>query len=223
MGHRLFRGLYAGRFGRLSLPAILVAAALAVAALGGCGADTDTTTSTSATASTVSTTTTVMPTTTTAAPETTTTSAASTTTTEALSSAEILLPNGNIKGMGYIDKVWESGGVRHISIDYAQMLTGEEARQAAVDAGVIGPGEYLDNDYFIVNESTKKREFTVSATAAITTSTWEGVMDRPATWAVFRSFWSDSPPEGAGHLKAMPWWIERSGTEVVSISEQYLP
>ncbi len=136
MGHRLFRGLYAGRFGRLSLPAILVAAALAVAALGGCGADTDTTTSTSATASTVSTTTTVMPTTTTAAPETTTTSAASTTTTEALSSAEILLPNGNIKGMGYIDKVWESGGVRHISIDYAQMLTGEEARQAGrlVDA-----------------------------------------------------------------------------------------
>ena len=150
--------------------------------------------------------------------------AETTTTTEPLSNAEILLPNGNVRAMGYIDKVWESGGKRYISIDYAQMLTGEEARQAAIDAGVIQPGDYLDNDYFIVNDNPRKREFTVTATATFATSTFGGGgLDQPTTWAQFKSFWSASPPAGGEHLHELPWWIERTGGEVVSIEEQYLP
>jgi len=147
----------------------------------------------------------------------------STTTTEALSSAETRLPNGNIRAMGYIDKVWESGGTRHISIDFAEMLTGEEAKAAAVEAGEIAPGEDLPNDYFIRNVNPKKREFTVSNSAVITTATLSGGMDEPATWSEFKSFWTASPPAGAEHLRAMPWWIERDGDKVISIAEQYLP
>ena len=153
----------------------------------------------------------------------TTTTPSSTTTTEALSSAETRLPNGHIRAMGFIDKVWESGGVRYISIDYAEMLTGEEARAAAVEAGELPPGEELPNDYYIRNVNPQKREFTVSATAPITTATFGGGMDEPVTWNQFKSFWSASPPEGGQHLRDMPWWIERDGNEVVSISEQYLP
>jgi len=211
-----------------ALPLIAIAGAILVLgfALAGCGGGSEPTTSEAVDSTTTSTVTTLpTPTSgvTTSIVETTTTAAETTTTTEELSTAEILLPNGNVKVMGFIDKVWETGGDRHISIDFAQMLTGEEARQAAIAAGDLPPDGELDNDYYIVNDNPKKREFTVSGSATIATSTFGGGMDEPVTWNQFKSFWSASPPAGGEHLDEVPWWIERSGSEVISIAEQYLP
>lgn len=159
----------------------------------------------------------------TAPPTTTSTTEPATTTSEKLSSAEILQPDGTIKAMGYIDRVWEEGGKRYLSIDYAEMLSGREAQRAAVEDGVIQPGETLDNDYYIRNQNSLKREFTVSATATIKTMTREGGFDQPATWEEFLSFWGPNPPGQATHLKDMPWWITRNGPTIVAIEEQYLP
>jgi hypothetical protein len=219
----------------VAIVALLVMMGLALA-LAGCGGDVTTTTNTAPTttaATAVTTTAATAATTTTTAPvttsvpstETTTTSEPSTTTTtEALSSAETRLPDGTIKGMGFIDRVWEAGGVRYLSIDYAEFLTGEEARQAAIEAGYIQPDEDLPNDYFIRNVNTKLREFTVSPSVAITTATRVGGgMDQPATWDEFMSFWSASPPEGAAHMSKVPWWIIRDGGQVIKIDEQYVP
>jgi hypothetical protein len=161
--------------------------------------------------------------------DTSTTAAPSgTTTTEALSSAEERLPNGNIRAMGFIRQVWQEDGVRHISIDYAEFLTGEEANAAAVEAGEIAPGEDVPNDYFIRNVNTQLREFIVSDSVTITTSTrWEphDGMGAPCTWGAFLSFWGSMGPlpEGDTHLKDMPWWIVRDGDTVVTIDEQYIP
>jgi len=156
-----------------------------------------------------------------------TTTIASTTTTEALSSAEVRLADGTIKAMGFIDRVWVSGGTRYLSIDYAEMLTGEEARQAAIEAGEIGPAEVLPNDYFIRNVNPKKRQFRVSLSVAITTSTrWppHDGMGVPCTWEDFLSFWGPGPlPEGDRHMCTVPWWIVRDGDLVIRIDEQYLP
>jgi hypothetical protein len=191
----------------------------------GCSSGDETTTTVAPTTmpSLVTTTTTEAAPPTTAAPGTTTTELSTTTTTEALSNAEILQPDGTVKAMGYIDNVWEENGKRYISIDYAQMLTGEEARQAAIAAGDIGPNDQLDDDYYIVNDNPKKREFTVSPSATFATSTLGGEMDKPASWVEFKSFWSPNPPEGTEHLKQVPWWIVRQRNEVLSIAEQYLP
>ena len=183
-----------------------------------CGGGKTTTTLAPTTTTLPETTTTVAPTTTTE-PETTTTSEAATTTTEALSSAETRLADGTIKGMGFIDKVWEKGGTRYLSIDYAEMLTGQAAIDAAKAAGDPPP----EDDYYIRNTNPKKREFTVSASAVITTATRAGGQDEPATWKEFLSFWSPKPPAGDEHLHMVPWWIIRNGTEVISIAEQYLP
>ena len=150
-----------------------------------------------------------------------------TTTTVALSSAETLMSNGHIKAMGFIDKVFVKDGKRYISIDYAEMLTGQAANDAAIAAGFIEPGEDVPNDYWISNENPQKRTFEVSDSVAITTSTrWVGGEDMGAacTWADFKSFWGMGPhPESEGHLHSMPWWIERDGAVVVKIDEQYLP
>jgi hypothetical protein len=150
-----------------------------------------------------------------------------TTTTAKLSTAESVLDNGHITAMGYIDKVWEEGGKRFISIDYAQMLTGKAAVDAAVKAGIIKAGESLDNDYWISNENKQKRTFEVSGSVAITTSTrWvDGDdMGAPCTWTDFKSFWGPGPlAESEAHLNAAPWWIERDGQVVVKIDEQFIP
>ncbi|MBN1629483.1 MAG: hypothetical protein JW990_06960 [Thermoleophilia bacterium] len=224
---------------RLLPPAFVLLCAMVVA-VAGCGDDAGTTTTTgnsTTTAATVSTDTTDAPTTTTASTSTTvptpgtssTTTEAPTTTTEAeqLSSAETRLPNGDIKGMGFIDRVWVEDGVRYLSIDYAEFLTGEEANQAAVDAGVIEPGEDVPNDYFIRNVNPKKREFTVSDSVAITTATRWAPNDGPAApcaWEDFLSFCGPGPlPDGDSQLHAVPWWIIRTGAEVYSVEEQYIP
>jgi hypothetical protein len=218
---------------RLGLLIGLLAIAVALT-LTGCGKDEATTTTTTAPEPTTittapeetTTTTTAVETTTSAtAPEETTTTSLeeTTTTTEKLSSAETRLPNGHIKAMGFIDKVWEEGGKRYLRIDYAEMLTGQEAIDAAVAAGFIQPGEDLPNDYYIRNTNPQKRTFEVSSPIDITTSTWDGVMEKPVNWGQFLSFWSSTPPDGAAHLHEVPWWIERDGPVVIKIDEQYLP
>jgi hypothetical protein len=212
----------------------LVAAAVVFAVLAfglaatGCASNNETSaTATSATGDTMATSTSAAITSSTAPIETTT--SLSTTTTggptspEELSSAETLQPNGNIRAMGFIDQIRFSGTTNYLRIDYAEMLTGDAAVAAAVEAGVIEPGEDLPNDYFISNVNPQRREFAVSDAVAITTSTWGGVMERPVTWDEFRSFWSLDPPPDTTHLRDVPWWIERQGDTIVKIDEQYLP
>lgn len=221
-----------------AIPSLLVLMAVFAA---GCGSGGDTTT-TASTAGPGSTTTVSVVTgssdTTAVTAETTTTTGgivisvpsteSTTTTTEALSSAEERLANGHIKAMGYIDKVYIKDGKRYISIDYAEMLGGQAAIDAAIAAGFIEPGEDLPNDYWISNTNTQKRVFEVSGTVAITTSTrWVSGDDMGAacTWSDFKSFWGPAGALGDSekHLKSMPWWIERDGQIVLKIDEQYLP
>jgi hypothetical protein len=158
------------------------------------------------------------------------TTSESTTTTEVLSSAEKRLSNGHIKAMGFIDKVYIKDGKRYLSIDYAEMLGGQAAIDAAIKAGYIQPGEDLPNDYWISNENPQKRVFEISDSVAITTSTrWvdpgEDQMGAPCTWTDFKSFWGPASALGESEtqLHASPWWIERDGQVVVKIDEQYLP
>lgn len=45
----------------------------------------------------------------------------------------------------------DENGVKTLGLDLARMLSGEEARDAAVEDGVIGEGEDLPNDFYIDN------------------------------------------------------------------------
>lgn len=154
-----------------------------------------------------------------------TSSPASTVTT--LASTEEVLPNGHIRSMGFIDDVWMDPSGRHLSIDYCDIVSGEEATEAARADGLIGPTEEWDLDFYVRNQSPRLREWDVSNSVAITTATrWppHDGFEVACTWADFLSFWSGgSLPEGDSHMYEVPWWIERDGNTVVKIDEQYLP
>jgi hypothetical protein len=151
---------------------------------------------------------------------TSTSESSTTTSTEALSSAEKPLGNGHIEATGFIKKVWVESGQRKLEIDYVEMLTGDPAVKAAVADGVIKPGETLDNDYYIRNQSKAVRTFVVSNSAKIFIA--PAATDEPITWAMFAGYWSDGSDE-AKMMRGVPWRIERDGSTVVDITQQYLP
>lgn len=55
-----------------------------------------------------------------------------------------------------------------VTVDVAEMLTGEPAREAAVKAGVIGEDEPLPNDFFIDNPDSRVVSMEVAPDAEIT-------------------------------------------------------
>jgi hypothetical protein len=174
----------------------------------------------------VATTTTMAPVTTLA--PTTTLPPATTATTEKLSSAEERLASGHIKATGLIDDVWVSGGVRHLRIDYVDVITDHAAATAAARAaGEIGPTEEWDLDYYISNTNPLMREFVVSNSAAIFTTFRNHLVDLsgvPCTWTDFLGFWGPGPiAEGDAHLPTALWTIERDGSTVVRIFQEYFP
>jgi hypothetical protein len=201
---------------RLGVSAVVLGLSLVLSA---CGSQT-TTTSTAASVLHEPTTTTLYE------PITSTTSLPAAT--SGLAAEETRLENGHIKVAGFIDRAWDDQGKPYFRIDFAKMLTGQEAVDAAIAAGELEPGaEYIENDYFIVNESAGEREFQLADTAGITAyrddTGWGSGDPTPLSWAVFESFFGGSPPEGADAMHDALWWIERDGQNVVRIDQQYLP
>jgi len=125
--------------------------------------------------------------------------------------------------MGFIHQIGDINKKNYIWINYAQLLTGEAATAAAVEAGELSPGEELDTDYFIPPQDPKRRQFQVSDSVSITTSSYQGVADRPITWEEFRGYWTSSAAADTVYLRDAPWWIERDGSMVIKIYEQYMP
>lgn len=161
--------------------------------------------------------------------EPTTSSAASTTVASSSgsggtsTSSEQVLPNGHIKACGIIKEVWVEGSTRKITIDYVDYLTGAEADAAAIADGEISAGEYVEDGYYVRNHNTKLRTFTVSGSVDITLD------DRslppgelvPLTWTEFAGFWELSGEEA--WVSRSLWWIERDGSTVVRIDQQFQP
>lgn len=151
-----------------------------------------------------------------------------TVTTEKLSSAEERLASGHVKATGLIDDVWVTGGVRHLRIDYVEVITDHAAATAAARAaGEIGPTEEWDLDFYISNTNPLMREFVVSNSATIFTTFRNHLVNLsgvPCTWADFLSFWGPGPlADGDTHLPSALWSIERDGSTVVWIFQEYFP
>jgi hypothetical protein len=95
----------------------------------------------------------------------------------------------------------DEDGEMTLGIDLAEMLTGEEARVAAVDDGVIGEGDDLPNDYYIDNDQQVFELLHVAEDAQFTlisgSDTSEKVLvDAPILAEVYEGTYSDEPLYG---------------------------
>lgn len=124
---------------------------------------------------------------------------------------------------------WITGvGDLMVTVDPAQMLSGEPAHEAAVEDGIIAPGEDLPNDYYIVNPSRQAMDVAVAANAAVTVY----ALDSRGAIAEARISLLDLAAAFAGDQRipvygldpsAFPVTLTVEGGAVTAISQVYLP
>lgn len=127
--------------------------------------------------------------------------------------------------MGFIDSIDKNGDKYSLIIDYANMLSGDEAKQQMIAEEVCDSIDTCDlpNDYYISNLNPKLRTFSISPTVTIDVSTshqsinLENVMDKQTI--SFEQFITLINTEEY----QVPWWIAITDGVVTHISEQYLP
>lgn len=115
-----------------------------------------------------------------------------------------------------------------VSFDDAQMLTGEAARQAAVDAGIIEPGEDLPNDFFIANHDETSVELAVSDGAELFVISGvdpgvELVTDIDGFESLFSGSYDGPPVYGIVPGIPIAMQIGVSGGELIEAHAVYLP
>jgi hypothetical protein len=105
-------------------------------------------------------------------------------------------------------------GTEKASFDLASYLTGAEADKAAIEDGVIKPGEHVENDYYIRNKNPKLRTINLGPSVV-----------------VYLSDCSSGPcKQVRADLDALkkrptpiPVWISVFKYTVIRIDEQYRP
>ena len=101
-------------------------------------------------------------------------------------------------------------------IDIEQWFTDQEAIDAAIEDGVIEPGEIVPNGYYIRNENPRWRTIEIDPAAKVSLTVYPyGQIDDPLVVSLERFAdlslgWSE-------------YWITMEDGRVVGIEQQYIP
>ena len=128
---------------------------------------------------------------------------------------------------GYIKSLTRAGGRYVMRVDPAASLTGITASRAAVEDGVIAPGDTVPNDFYVRNESRRQLTYRVPASAHVTVITNPGTGPRSTqiTVAEFAQVMK------GGNSKNRPglwqpdsgFWIRVAGDTALALDQQYRP
>jgi hypothetical protein len=107
-------------------------------------------------------------------------------------------------------------------IDIQAFLTDQEAIDAAIEDGVIKPGEIVENGYYIRNQNPRWRVIEIDSSAQVTLTTYP-YADPSAPKVISLERFGELYNSDAGTLQYSPYWIEVRDGIVVAIEEQFLP
>ncbi len=113
-----------------------------------------------------------------------------------------------------------------LRFDPALWLSGETATRAAVEDGVIEPGEFVPNDYYIRNESRRQLTYVVPRQARVTVVTGAGTGPRSTriTVAELAAISRGGNPRGRKLFgRSLGYWARVVGDRVVRLDQQYQP
>ena len=130
---------------------------------------------------------------------------------------------------GYItDFVAVSAGEWALEVDYAQWLFGEEATIAAREDGVIGPEDFIENDYYIRNENPRLRTIPVDQLALVrlidaTSGPLDSVTISIQEFIKILESGDDGRWYGAA-TQGTPFWFMVDGDDrIYQVRQQYVP
>jgi hypothetical protein len=143
--------------------------------------------------------------------------------------ASELQPPREVVLYGHIDSLTPKGQGFELRFDPAFLLTGATAQRAAVEDGVLEPGEAVPNDNYTRDESHRLLTYTVPSTASAT------VLINPGTGGIrstavpvselARIIRGENPRRRAlfGPVKSFGFWIRTRIDAVRSLDQQYRP
>ena len=123
--------------------------------------------------------------------------------------------------IGKITDIYNIMQARWIEIDFIQFLTGDDA---AAEAAARGDESPPPNDYYIVNDNPRLRDFNVREGLQVKMWTWDietdGVMEQDIPFDVW---WDEIEIHGQARYLSVPYWVIVDNGTVIEIEEQYLP
>lgn len=143
--------------------------------------------------------------------------------------ASDLQPPREIVLYGHIESLTQEGGGFELRFDPALFLLGTTAQRAAVEDGLLEPGEPVPNDNYTRDETHRLLTFTVPATARVTVLTnpgTGGIRSTAVPVSELAQIIAGKNPKGRplfGPVKAFGFWIRVDIDRVRSLDQQYRP
>jgi hypothetical protein len=122
---------------------------------------------------------------------------------------------------GFIQSVDARGPA--MVFDLAEFLTGDSANQAALEDGVIQPGENVPDDYYIRNRNPRLRDLALVPDVQVILVNWPACCDTTVNGVLADFAASFTTPNDVYHGSHSPYWLTVEGGFVTRIEEQYLP
>lgn len=141
-------------------------------------------------------------------------------------SASFAAPPAVITHYGHIRSLARIGSRFRMRFDPALWLSGATANRAAVEDGVIAPGEAVPNDYYIRDESRRQLTYLVVPGARVTVLTQANGGIRPTRIAVSelaRIVQGRNPNGRKLYARELGYWIRVTGDTVRGLDQQYQP
>lgn len=140
-------------------------------------------------------------------------------------SAQLAGPPRMQTHFGHIRSLTRSGGRFVLRFDPAFWLGGTTANRAAVEDGLVRPGESVPNDYYIRDERRRALTFLVPAGARVTVLTRGPRATRIGVAELARIVEGENPRGRAlfDPQNDLGYWIRVSVDTVRSLDQQYQP
>jgi hypothetical protein len=135
-------------------------------------------------------------------------------------------PPATIVQYGYVRTLTRAGDGFRLRFDPAFWLSGETANRAAIEDGVIPPGDTVPNDYYIRNESGRTLAYAVPRSAHVTILTVPGTGPRSTRIPVseLAAITKGGNPRGRKlYGRSLGYWARIKGDRVVRLDQQYQP
>lgn len=122
---------------------------------------------------------------------------------------------------GLVQGIVNDGGTWKLTIDYVQFLTGAEAASAAAAHGDESPPP---NDFYVVNDNPKIREFPVQAGIGVVVVTNNDGTSDPGGHPLSLSQWASALNGPSGPVfRSTIYWVTVTNGTVTAINAQYTP
>jgi hypothetical protein len=139
--------------------------------------------------------------------------------------AQPFTPPRQLVYFGHVKSVTPQGKGFLVRVDPAQYLSGQTANRAAIEDGVIPPGDVVPNDHYVRDEGHRLLTYSMAATGHVTVLTYRGgIRQTPISVAELGQIVKGRNPRKRRLFEPKNgFWIRVASARALALDQQYLP